>query len=122
MMTCEVCNHKMTKTFTKKSYHTGVVIINCDNCNNNHLIADNLGWFREKSVNIEDLAREKGDQAVRVQNNIRLHQILKNIKYVGHNNIISPEKEDNEQKNDSENQNKIFVLGEKETESQNNSK
>jgi len=84
MMTCSVCNHKMNKTFTKKAYHTGVVIITCDNCGNNHLIADNLGWFRDTSVNVEDLAKEKGEEAIRVNNSPRLQQILQSLKFIGH--------------------------------------
>lgn len=91
MFTCEVCNHKMTKTFTKKSYHTGVVIIVCDNCDSKHLIADNLGWFRDKPVNVEDLAKEKGGQAVRVQNNLKLQQLLQQMKYVGYKDTINSE-------------------------------
>ena len=74
----------MTKTFTKKAYHTGIVIITCDGCDNKHLIADNLGWFRDTSINVEDLAKEKGQQAVKVLNNIKLQQILQSVKYVGH--------------------------------------
>ena len=110
MMTCQVCNHKMTKTFTKKAYHTGVVIINCDNCDNNHLIADNLGWFREKSVNIEDLAQEKGDQAIKVQNHPRLQQILKGLKFVGNKDTILPENENHAEKENVENQGKVFEI------------
>ncbi|KAJ2824117.1 hypothetical protein IWW50_003485 [Coemansia erecta] len=60
--TCKVCNHRQHKTMSKNSYQNGVVLIQCDECKNRHLIADNLGWFRDKSVNIEDLMQEKGEQ------------------------------------------------------------
>jgi protein import protein ZIM17 len=83
MFTCGHCNHKDTKTFTKKSYHTSVVIIKCEGCGNNHLIADNLGWFRDEKVNIEDLSKEKGQTITRVNNSPRLQQILQKIKFVG---------------------------------------
>ena len=43
--TCKVCNHRQTKTFTKHAYEKGIVIVQCDGCENNHLIADNLSWF-----------------------------------------------------------------------------
>ena len=43
--TCKVCNHRQTKTFTKHPYEKGIVIVQCDGCENNHLIADNLSWF-----------------------------------------------------------------------------
>lgn len=33
----------------------------CSGCNNLHLVADNLGWFRDGKTNIEDLMREKGN-------------------------------------------------------------
>lgn len=58
--TCNKCNTRAGKTFTKKAYHTGVVLIRCEGCDNLHLVADNLGWFRDKGTNIEDLMREQG--------------------------------------------------------------
>jgi len=53
MFTCGVCDTRMTRKFTKKSYHEGVVIIRCESCDSNHLISDNLGWFEDDPVNIE---------------------------------------------------------------------
>ena len=44
---CKVCDHTLQKTFTRQSYEKGVVIIRCDSCSNLHLIADNLGWFKD---------------------------------------------------------------------------
>ena len=67
-MTCGVCDTRMTKKFSKKSYEKGVVLIRCPGCNNNHLIADNLGWFDEDGVNIEDIMKEKGEDVTRVGN------------------------------------------------------
>ena len=28
------------------------------------MIADNLGWFRDENVNIEDIMREKGERVI----------------------------------------------------------
>ena len=47
--------------FTKKAYHSGIVVIRCDGCQSLHLIADNLGWVNDKNINIEDIMREKGE-------------------------------------------------------------
>eukprot|EP00040_Diaphanoeca_grandis_P002699 m.22466 g.22466 ORF g.22466 m.22466 type:complete len:185 (-) comp13830_c0_seq1:104-658(-) len=59
--TCNVCETRATKTFTKHSYEKGVVIIRCDGCEKNHLIADNLGWFLDAAgKNIEDILAAKG--------------------------------------------------------------
>lgn len=58
MFTCSVCNKRMGRTFSKDSYENGVVLIRCEGCDNLHLIADNLGWFRDEKVNIEDIMRE----------------------------------------------------------------
>ena len=59
--TCGVCDHKQARTFSKHSYEKGVVLIRCENCDSLHLIADNLGWFRDEKVNIEQIMKEKGD-------------------------------------------------------------
>jgi len=48
---CKVCDHTLQKTFTRQSYEHGVVIIRCDSCSNLHLIADNLGWFKDLTQN-----------------------------------------------------------------------
>lgn len=65
MFTCNVCQHRQGRTFGKDAYENGVVLIRCDGCDNLHLIADNLGWFRDESVNIEQLMKEKGKKVYR---------------------------------------------------------
>ena len=60
MFTCNVCETKAARTFSKDAYNKGVVLIRCEGCDNLHLIADNLGWFRDENVNIEDIMKEKG--------------------------------------------------------------
>lgn len=68
--TCKVCNHRQSKTFSKKSYYSGVVIIRCDGCRNLHLIADNLGWFKDvKRWTIEDILRERGESLQKLVTN-----------------------------------------------------
>jgi protein import protein ZIM17 len=83
MFTCGHCGHKDTKTFTKKAYHSSVVIIRCDGCDNNHLVADNLGWFRDEKVNIEQISKEHGNNMTKVNSSPRLQQVLNKIKFVG---------------------------------------
>lgn len=62
VFTCKVCNTRSAKTFSSQSYKHGVVFVKCDGCGNNHLIADNLRWFRDSPVNIKDLAAETGER------------------------------------------------------------
>ena len=58
--TCGKCEAKQARTFSKFSYEKGVVLIRCESCDSLHLIADNLGWFEDKSVNIEEIMRRQG--------------------------------------------------------------
>ena len=53
---------RAARTFSKDSYTKGVVLLRCGGCDSLHLIADNLGWFRDSKTNIEDLMKEKGDK------------------------------------------------------------
>merc|ERR1712126_352902 len=68
--TCKVCNTRNMKIISKLAYEKGVVIVKCGGCSNNHLIADNLGWWpelEEKGIrNIEDLLLQKGETVKRV--------------------------------------------------------
>jgi hypothetical protein len=57
--TCEVCELRSAKTFSKHAYTKGVVLIRCDGCKNLHMIADNLGWF-EHGQNIEQIYARMG--------------------------------------------------------------
>ncbi|KAF8834883.1 zf-DNL-domain-containing protein [Paxillus ammoniavirescens] len=68
--TANACNHRSAHTFTKRSYERGIVIIQCPSCKNRHLIADNLGWFKDHAEEgrlrtIEDILRARGEQVHR---------------------------------------------------------
>lgn len=83
MCTCNTCGHKIIKTFTKKAYRNGAVVVFCDNCENRHLIADNIGWFTERPMNIEDFAEERGDVMLKIFNHGQLDHMLENLEFVG---------------------------------------
>lgn len=65
--TCKVCETRQSRSFTKNAYKNGIVILKCEGCQNLHLIADNLGWFQDGKVNIEDIVREGGGQLLKVE-------------------------------------------------------
>lgn len=56
------------KYISKQAYKKGVVIVKCDDCKNNHLIADNLNWFTDMgdNNNVEDILRAKGQSVLKI--------------------------------------------------------
>lgn len=77
---CKKCETRNTKKFSKRSYKEGIVIIRCDGCQNLHLIADNLGWFEDTSVNIEDLMRRKGEEIRKISCDGLFQLVSENVK------------------------------------------
>lgn len=64
--TCKVCETRQSRSFTKQAYHHGVVIVRCEGCENLHLISDNLKWFEDNEVNIEELIKREGQEVIKV--------------------------------------------------------
>ncbi|EGN95139.1 hypothetical protein SERLA73DRAFT_113923 [Serpula lacrymans var. lacrymans S7.3] len=64
------CSTRSTHTFTKRAYERGIVLVECPGCQNRHLIADHLGWFKDsteegKLKTVEDILRSRGEQVRR---------------------------------------------------------
>mmetsp|Transcript_26476 Transcript_26476/g.53099 ORF Transcript_26476/g.53099 Transcript_26476/m.53099 type:complete len:225 (-) Transcript_26476:116-790(-) len=66
VFTCNKCETRQSKRFTRLAYEKGVVIVKCDGCGVQHLIADNQGYFKDwtgtDSTNVEKLLAEKGEK------------------------------------------------------------
>ncbi|XP_053951232.1 DNL-type zinc finger protein-like [Anastrepha ludens] len=60
---CKLCNTRNSKQVSEAAYRTGVVILQCDGCAVNHLIADHSGWFaKTKGKSFDQVLAEKGDR------------------------------------------------------------
>ena len=63
-----------------------MVIVKCGGCQNNHLIADNLGWWPDLAEqglkNIEDLLASKGEQVRRIASDSDRIEIAEQLQIV----------------------------------------
>jgi hypothetical protein len=59
--TCKLCNTRNTHSITRLGYNHGVVIAICKQCNNKHLLADNLGW---SNYLVSGFDYEKGERNI----------------------------------------------------------
>ncbi len=74
VFTCTTCEARVARTFTRRSYEKGVVIVRVeekDGCTSKkgsclHLIADNLGWFEDNPVNVETMLAARGEAVQRI--------------------------------------------------------
>lgn len=68
VFTCNVCNTRAAKQFTEQAYRHGVVMVRCPGCEKYHLIADRLGFFQDKSWDIEQAMAALGNNVKAVTN------------------------------------------------------
>nr|XP_014085332.1 DNL-type zinc finger protein [Bactrocera oleae] len=60
---CKLCNTRNSKLVSEAAYRSGVVILQCDGCSVNHLIADHSGWFaKTKGKSFDQVLAERGDR------------------------------------------------------------
>ncbi len=79
VFTCNKCETRAIKQFTKQSYYTGLVIVQCPGCKSLHLVADNLGWFNNNHVpteiephNVEQYLKLKGEMVKKISSDYQL--------------------------------------------------
>ena len=52
------------KQISKNAYHNGIVIVRCPGCDNQHLIADRLGWLEDGgNWDVLDELQKRGENA-----------------------------------------------------------
>lgn len=81
--TANECNTRVVKSCRRQSYERGTVIMQCPKCENFHIIADHKNMYKQLTggkVNIEQIARAKGQSVTRVDNNtFELEDLLANF-------------------------------------------
>lgn len=78
--TCKKCQNRTHSTMSHHAYHHGIVLIECSGCQSRHLIADNLGWFKDTpnaARKIEEMTKEVGE--IRRKLNLNEEDALKLI-------------------------------------------
>ncbi|CAG0914778.1 unnamed protein product [Notodromas monacha] len=61
--TCKICSERVSKFISKLAYDRGIVIVKCPGCENLHLIADRLCWFKHlEGRDIEEFLKERGEE------------------------------------------------------------
>ncbi|KAG5641302.1 hypothetical protein DXG03_005551 [Asterophora parasitica] len=68
--TADGCSTRSTHEFARRSYERGIVLVQCPGCKNRHLIADNLGWFKDdtndgKTRTVEQILQARGESVRR---------------------------------------------------------
>ncbi len=48
------------RSFSRRAYDNGIVIVECPRCNGRHLVADRLGWFGQPG-SVEDYLEQRGE-------------------------------------------------------------
>ncbi|UKJ87903.1 hypothetical protein MACJ_000345 [Theileria orientalis] len=87
VFTCNICDHRSAKSFSKQAYNHGIVYVRCESCKSLHLISDQLGWFGDKQ-NIEEILSRKGHHVSKMElgqdvseSDLKLISNLKDNKY-----------------------------------------
>ena len=60
-----MCGNRSERKISKRAYHHGVVLVKCPGCEKNHLVADNLKWFDDHPITIEDIMKAQGEKIVK---------------------------------------------------------
>lgn len=69
--TCDAndCGTRISKRIKRRSYERGTVVVQCPTCEKYHIIADNMGMYKEVTGgarNVEELAKQQGQKVKRV--------------------------------------------------------
>lgn len=90
--TCKKCNTRSSHTFSKQAYTKGTVAIQCPGCKNRHLIADNLGVFKDNNFKLEDILKARGESVATGTDDLVFEDIPESLRNtLGHYAKDAPE-------------------------------
>ena len=76
VFTCNVCDLRSAKGFSRVAFEKGVVIVTCSGCDSMHVLADRLGWFGSAGDAADFLKERRNENEGGEEEEVRSRAVL----------------------------------------------